>query len=331
MGTKDTMTDMTKTNIEIRPFRPEDRKAIVAFQNARRPPHLQETVAEWERSDTLRPTGEVHLRLCVGEPAIAYLNATDQGTAAWRKPGVCWFGLGVAKGHQHRGIGGALYEKALEFARQRGLNRAMTYVRLFEPDEPAMRFLEKRGFAEIDHDIPIKLDLTAFDASHFARPTSDGIRLISMDEAGDTEANRRKLHVLAGSLLPDIPTNDVHPEFPPFEEFVKDFSRPEYDPNALILAETEAGEWVGLTQFGFQENTNIGWTFFTGVLPDYRGKGLALALKLRAIEAAQARGCPLLTTENHEDNAPMRAINKKLGFVPDAPGVSYARDLQAAP
>jgi len=321
------MTDTLLTDITIRPFRDEDRAAITEFQNARRPPHLRETVAEWERGDALRPAEEMSLRLCVGEPAVAYLSAVDQGTTAWRKPGVCGLGIWVARDHQHRGIGGALYEKALEFARARGLTRTTTYVRLFEPDEPGVRFLAERGFTEVDRDLPIKLDLTTFDASRFARPETGGIRLVSMAEAGDTEANRRKFHALGGALLPDIPTNDVLPEFPPFEEFVKDFGRPEYDPNTLIFAGTGAGEWVGVTQLGFQEHTNVGWTFFTGVLPEYRGRGLAMALKLRAIDAARARGCPLLTTENHEDNAPMRAINRKLGFVPDAPGVSYSKDI----
>ncbi len=315
------------TDVEIRPFRDDDRPAIVAFQNARRPLHLQETVAEWERGDALRPAEEVGLRLCVGEPAVAYLSAVDQGTTAWRKPGVCGLGIWVARAHQNRGIGGALYEKALEFARARGLMRATAYVRLFEPDEPAVRFLEKRSFVEVDRDVPVLLDLAAFDAARFPSPAPVGIRLVSMAEAGDSEANRRKFYALGGALLPDIPTNDIHPEFPPFEEFVKDFGRPEYDPNALIFAETGPGDWVGLTQFGFQENTNVGWTFFTGVLSTYRGRGIALALKLRAIDAARARGCPLITTENHEDNAPMRAINRKLGFVPDAPGVSYSKDL----
>ena len=315
------------TDLDLRPFRDEDRAAIVAFRNARKPAHLQETVAEWERGDALRSKEEVGLRLCAGEPAVAYLSATDQGTSPWRKPGVCGFGLWVAKDHWRRGIGGALLEEMLGFARGRGLDRAMVYIRLFEPDEPAVRFLEKRGFTEVDRDLPIKLDLTAFDATRFARPEIGGLRLVSMAEAGDTEANRRKFYALGAALLPDIPTNDVHPEYPPFEEFAKDFSRPEYDPNTLIFAETGAGEWVGVTQFGFQEHTNVGWTNITGVLPDYRGKGLALALKLRAIDAAIARGCPLLTTENHEDNAPMRAINRKLGFVPDAPGVSYSKTL----
>lgn len=320
---------MTKivAEIEIRPFRDEDRPAIIAFQNARRPLHLQETVAEWERSDALKPAEEVRLRLCVGEPAVAYLVAVDQGTSAWRKPNVCGIRLWVARDQQRQGIGGALYEKALEFARARGLNRVTTYVRLFEPDEPAVRFLEKRGFAEVDRDVPILLDLTTFDPARFTSPTPAGARLISYAEAGDTEANRRKLYALGCAIDRDVPTNDVHPESQPFEEFVKDFDRPAWDSNALILAENEAGDWIGLTQIGFQEGTNIGWTFLTGVLPDYRGRGIALALKLRAIDAAIRRGCPLLLTENHEDNAPMRAINRKLGFTPDAPGVSYSKAI----
>jgi hypothetical protein len=48
---------------------------------------------------------------------------------------------------------------------------------------------------------------------------------------------------------------------------------------------------------------------------------------LNALDAARARGYPLILTENHEDNAPMRAINQKLGFVPDAPGISYRKEL----
>lgn len=321
------MTDITETNIEIRPWRPEDRPAIVAFQNARKPPHLQETVAEWERGDALRPAGEVILRLCVGEPAHAYLSAVDRGTSAWRKEGVCGIGIWVAREYQRQGIGAALYEKAREFARARGLKRAATYIRLFAPDEPAVRFLEKRGFVEVDRDVPVLLDLTQFDAARFTSPAPDGIRFLSYAEAGDTDAHRHKLYALNCALVRDIPTHDVMPESPPFEEFSKDFGRPEWDSNALILAENAAGDWIGLTQLGFQEGTNIGGTFLTGVLPGERGKGIALALKLRAIDAAIARGCPLLTTENHEDNAPMRAINRKLGFVPDAPGISYRKEI----
>jgi mycothiol synthase len=315
------------TDIEIRPFREEDRPAIVALQNARRPPHLQETVAEWERQDAKRPPEEVRLRLCAGEPAVAYLVAVDRGTSAWRKPGVCGLGLWVAREHQRQGIGGALYEKALEFARAWGLSRVTTYIRLFEPDEPAVPFLQKRGFAEVDREVPVILDLKTFDPSAFTRPAPRGIRLLSFADVPDTEENWRRLYELDEVVDRDIPTNGPRHEFPPFEQWRKAQEGPEWDPRAVILAENEAGDWIGLSALSFQEGTNIAWTNITGVLPEYRGRGIALALKLQAIAAAQARGCPLVTTENHEDNAPMRAINKKLGFTPDAPGVSYRKDL----
>lgn len=315
------------TDSEIRPFRDEDRPAIVAFENERRPAHLQETVAEWERDDAHRPAEEVCLRLCAGDPAAAYLSAVDRGTSAYRKDGVCSFELSVGDDGRWVDVGAALYERAVAFARERGLNRITTYVRLFRPDEPAVPFLAKRGFAEVDREVPVVLELAAFDSTAFARPAPEGIRLLSLASAGDTEENRRRVWALDGAVHRDIPSNDALPEHPPFSQWVKELDGPEFDPNAVVLAENSDGEWVGLSALGFQEGTGIAWTWITGVLPAYRGRGIALALKLRAIDAARARGCPLITTENHEDNAPMRAINRKLGFAPDAPGVSYSKNL----
>ena len=269
---------------------------------------------------------EVSLQLCAGDPPIAYISAVDRETTARRLPGVCSFTLWVAREHRTRGIGSALYAEADRFARLRRLAHLETWVSLSERDKPGVRFLERRGFAEADRLVPALLDLTAFDQSRFVSPAPDGITFFSFAEAGETIENRRRLYTLAMALDRDIPAND-HPEPPLFEEFVKHFDRPEWDNEALMLAASDSGEWVGVSQLRFQEDTGIAWTFLTVVLPECRGRGIALALKLRAIDVAIARGCSLILTENHEDNAPMRAINKKLGFVPDAPAVNYIKDL----
>jgi RimJ/RimL family protein N-acetyltransferase len=54
----------------------------------------------------------------------------------------------------------------------------------------------------------------------------------------------------------------------------------------------------------------------TAVVRAWRGRGLALALKHAAIGWAIANGLTELVTGNDVDNAPMRAINAKLGYRP---------------
>ena len=313
--------------IDIRPFQDSDREAIIVGRNQNRPAHHRRVVAEWVRDDAQKSAEEVSLRLCVGKPAWSYLDAVDRSTTPRRKPGVCSFQLWVAPEQWSEALADAMLDKAVEFARSREAKRLTTYLTLFNPDDPLVPFLTRHGFTEVDRIVPVMLNLTTFARDKFPSPEPNGISFFSYAEAGDTDENRRRLYALGVALDRDVPTHDVHAEPSPFGEWQKRFDRPEHDPNALAVAASDAGDWIGLSQLGFQEGTNIGWTFLTGVRREYRGQGVAYALKLRAIDAALARGCPLILTENHEDNAPMRAINKKLGFVPDAPGVSYSKDL----
>jgi GNAT superfamily N-acetyltransferase len=55
----------------------------------------------------------------------------------------------------------------------------------------------------------------------------------------------------------------------------------------------------------------------TGALPAYRNKGLGTALKLVTIRLARARGARMLRTNNDAENAPMLAVNRKLGSQPE--------------
>ena len=60
----------------------------------------------------------------------------------------------------------------------------------------------------------------------------------------------------------------------------------------------------------------------TGVLKEYRGRKIALALKLLAIRYSRACGAALLRTDNDSQNASILAINEKLG---DKPQSGYFR------
>ena len=65
----------------------------------------------------------------------------------------------------------------------------------------------------------------------------------------------------------------------------------------------------------------------TATLPEHRGRGLATAAKCRALQVTAAKGVTRITTSNAEENAAMRAINRKLGFEPIGEHVILGRDV----
>ena len=68
---------------------------------------------------------------------------------------------------------------------------------------------------------------------------------------------------------------------------------------------------------------------FTGTLPEYRGRGIATALKVRAGALAHSLGIRLLVTANRVENAPILAVNRALGFVHGAVELTYTKTLEA--
>ncbi len=59
------------------------------------------------------------------------------------------------------------------------------------------------------------------------------------------------------------------------------------------------------------------YNMMTGVLTAYRGQEIAQALKRLAIDYAHRAGAVTIRTNNDFRNAPMLAINRKLGYQPE--------------
>lgn len=327
------------TAFETRLFRPEDAEAIVAIGNRDRPPHRQNTAAAWAREEKRRKPEMVDIRLVVPDPgtdqAIAFLNASDLNTTGFKMKDVCDFGLVVGHEDRKRGIGGMLYEKALDFARARGAKRMITSFREWTPQEPAISFLQKRGFAEQERETPSFLDLMAWDAVPYAAALAQaeayGAELFTLAEAGDTDENRRRYYDLEVPLIYDIPRRDEQPfTMEPYDDWLRFVvERPEWRPDLVLLA-VKDGQWIGECHVVPKlEAPHVGMQWLTGVLKDHRGHGLATALKVRTYELSREAGVTVMTTENHEDNAPMLAINRKFGFQPEPSVVSYNKVLDA--
>jgi RimJ/RimL family protein N-acetyltransferase len=67
---------------------------------------------------------------------------------------------------------------------------------------------------------------------------------------------------------------------------------------------------------------------FTATGREYRGRGLALAVKLASTRWAAENGITQLVTTNDETNAPMLAINRRLGYRPAGRRVEYLAERE---
>jgi GNAT superfamily N-acetyltransferase len=73
--------------------------------------------------------------------------------------------------------------------------------------------------------------------------------------------------------------------------------------------------------------TDMAWHDMTAVLPAYRGRGIAKALKRATIAWAIDNGLVVLETGNDVENAPMRAVNLGLGYEPIPDEVGFRGPL----
>jgi GNAT superfamily N-acetyltransferase len=101
------------------------------------------------------------------------------------------------------------------------------------------------------------------------------------------------------------------------DEFVRDLDAPEAIPDGYFIAKS-GSDYVGLSYIRARgpdpncvEPSNAQQRL-TGVLPDYRRRGIATALKINTITYARDHGFLRLLTNS--DNPAMQALNAKLGF-----------------
>ncbi len=226
------------------------------------------------------------------------------------------FWVGVSPAWQRQGIGRQLYDEALAFVHQQPATELTSGVRDNNP--AALRFAERRGFAISHHRFESTLDLHRFDAAPFAgvveAVAAGSIRFTNLAEEGDTELARRKLHQLNTAVSLEEPGSSGG--FPDFDTFNRMFDTVAwFRPAGQILA-ADGEQYVGLAAVGYFANTNSLYNMITGVDRAYRGRHIALALKLLTIQYAQSIGAAYIRTHNDSRNGPMLAINRKLGYQP---------------
>lgn len=242
---------------------------------------------------------------------IAYAYAWR---APWTAPGELMFTLIVQPDKRRNGVGRALYDQVRRWAAEVNASRLIVYMK--DNDTASLAFAERRGYIRERHTFESVLDLTVFDGGKRmdAIPAAQrtGIEFATLaDEPG--EANERKLHALYQVTHLDIP--GFSGSIPWFEEWKKwSIGQPGVRPEWIHIAK-DGERYVGVVTLQQNEQTQAMYHEFTGVLREYRGRHIALALKLLAIQTATDCSVPYLRTHNDSMNGPMLRINRDLlGF-----------------
>ncbi|HVR89094.1 MAG TPA: GNAT family N-acetyltransferase [Candidatus Limnocylindria bacterium] len=280
------------------------------------------TLADARHAESLAPADASRLRVVVDDAdgTIVAFAFADDGLGQIGIPGVLRAFVRVDHTRTGRGIGQVLADRVEAYA---AAERATRIVALLREDEPrGVSFARRRGYTEFHRRFRAFLDLEACDTARFPDPddlaTRAGVRLLDhgarMRERG-TDAALREAHAAHRRYVQDIPRPRLRPT-ETFDQWLADGpGSPTFAASASFYALRE-GRLVGLTLSEITR-TGVAHTIMTGVDRDQRGKGLALALKLKAITALRVAGVRFTGTSNDKDNLPMLAVNRRLGYVPE--------------
>lgn len=241
---------------------------------------------------------------------LAWLADAAVGTGVGKRSSVgdsYYTMVRVLPAHRGRGVGAAVLSVLSDQARSEG--RGSLIGRLREDDDEARRFAEHRGFSVLSRECPVSLDLARFDEPARELP---GVEIVSLAERPELVEAAYAVHSIA---LRDVPVGAEALTPRPFDEWVAetvDAPGALPDLSLLALVDGEAVGWAGLAALSGEEGAAE--NLLTGVRPEARGRGIATALKVEQARRARQAGFLRIETVNDEGNAPMRAVNARLGF-----------------
>ena len=174
----------------------------------------------------------------------------------------------------------------------------------------------------------IKIDITKY-SSLIQKLESEGIKFYdSKEEMLDWPDHYKKLEELEWTYSQDFPIpNGVSHTRTPFEHWLKlchDFYNNYY---GIDIIAVKNDQYIGSTDIQvYSSEPQKGWTGGLGVIKEFRRKGIATALKIKAIQKLRRKGITEVRTDNEENN-PMYKINVALGFIPVPNSLEYMKEI----
>jgi RimJ/RimL family protein N-acetyltransferase len=309
-------TDVEEGNIRIREFAAEDYPALATIHNAIYPT-TPTTEDECRERDLRRSPSSKHGRWVAVHDGRVVGVAQHLQVSGDGEPLILAVGVNVLPRFDQQEVLAALYGCVSEAAEPLLPIALEAYGCDNRPGY--LEFLAGRGFQEYLRECDFELEVVSFDPTPFAgledELRSRGIELEAVSAlTGDPERDR-KLHLLYWDLFRDVPgEEDAKPT--EFETWQRDYlNSPHALPEGYFVAR-RGDVYVGQTNLWKTEDAEVLYQKLTGVLPAYRRRGIALALKTRGIAFAESRRIRSIRTSNVAENRSMIAVNRRLGYRP---------------
>jgi GNAT superfamily N-acetyltransferase len=286
----------------------EDLEALVAIVNATNP-EAPTSPDEIRWSDETYP-GTVRFLAEIDGRAVGAATVGRIYVFPPEHPAL-WTVIGVVPEARRVGVGEHLLREVSAVARSRG--KTELYLRCAADRAEAIEFLARRGFTEVERSKTVRLELAGRPVPAVAPPP--GIEFSTLGARPDLVDG---VHAVALETFPDVPGGEPMTVGDLAEFRARDVDRPSIPSDAYFVAlDTERDRVVGYACLLMQPgSTTVAYHDMTAVLRAYRGRGIARELKHATIAWAIENGLTALVTGNDEANAPMRAVNARLGYEP---------------
>jgi mycothiol synthase len=246
-----------------------------------------------------------------------WLLATDEGEdvgagialTGWHSPPhLAITGVNVPPAHRGRGYGLELYRALSAWAAERGVTELGGGV--WEDDPGSLAWAERLGFRETGRNARLGLDLTAIEAPEPVPP--DGIEIVTWAERPEAAHG---MYEVALEAVPDIP-GEEEGDIGTFEEWLSRDMQGVSDKPEMTFVAFSGDKVAGFAKLvPSLSREGVAMHDLTGVLRDWRGRGIAAALKATQIAWAKQNGYAKLETSNEVRNEPIRRLNEQHGYV----------------
>ncbi len=326
------MIRQTTSQTGFRDFDSSDYERLVKIYNANYPDYPTSVEETRYNDESSNKSKFVQKRFpCVDQDSGTILGFARLTQAWWNfHPQKFMVDIVVDPQYQRRGVGSRIYQRLIEELEK--LNATTAWANVKEDMPRSLDFASRRGFVEKQRLwesrlVPSEIDSASFEK--YSRNASEhGIKISTfVEEEINGPEFLREVYELVQDCWADVPLPVPYTRvsYEQWEE--KELKNPSLIRDGFFIA-SDGPHMVGYSNvWRMAKEPRTLYQAMTGVRREYRSRGVAMALKLKVVDYARKNGYDVIKTWNDSENAPILAVNMKLGFKREVGWVTMEKTL----